>query len=75
MAKVHAHRFRHSFAHDWKAHQGSNEGLMGIGGWSSSKMAEHYGKIARANRALAEQQRLMLGTEAAVGAGDRLRTQ
>ena len=64
VAKVHAHRFRHSFAHDWKSNQGSNEGLMGIGGWSSSKMVEHYGKIARANRALAEQQRLMLGMAA-----------
>jgi hypothetical protein len=34
---------------------------MATGGWSNSKMPEHYGKIARASRALAEQQRIMLG--------------
>lgn len=61
VARVHAHRFRHSYAHDWKVSQGSNEGLMATGGWSSSKMAEHYGKAARASRALAEQQQIMRG--------------
>jgi site-specific recombinase XerC len=59
VSKVHAHRFRHTYAHDWKVNQGSNEGLMATGGWSSSKMAEHYGKVARASRALAEQQQIM----------------
>ena len=61
IAKVHAHRFRHTYAHDWKLQDGSNEGLMATGGWSSHKMAQHYGQAARATRALAEQQRLMLG--------------
>jgi site-specific recombinase XerD len=60
VAKVHAHRFRHNFAHDWKTKQGSDEGLMAIGGWSSAKMAQHYGRSAREQRALAEQQNLML---------------
>lgn len=58
---VHAHRFRHHFAHDWKVKHGSDEGLMAIGGWSSDKMAHHYGRSARAQRALAEQQELILG--------------
>jgi hypothetical protein len=39
---------------------------MATGGWSSSKMAEHYGKAARASRALVEQQQIMLSR--AVGA-------
>ncbi|HEX5403951.1 MAG TPA: tyrosine-type recombinase/integrase [Pseudonocardiaceae bacterium] len=60
LAGVHAHRFRHNFAHEWKLRQGSDEGLMAIGGWSSNKMAQHYGEAARAQRALLEQQDLML---------------
>jgi site-specific recombinase XerD len=60
VAHVHAHRFRHNFAHEWKLRHGSDEGLMAIGGWASSKMAQHYGQSARALRALAEQQELML---------------
>lgn len=60
VANVHAHRFRHTYAHDWMINQGSNEGLMATGGWSSFKMVEHYGKVARASRALAEQQQIML---------------
>jgi site-specific recombinase XerD len=59
--RAHAHRYRHTYAHNWKLNQGSTEGLMATGGWSNSKMPEHYGKIARASRALAEQQRIMLG--------------
>lgn len=58
---VHAHRFRHNFAHAWKVRHGSDEGLMAIGGWSSEKMAHHYGRSARAQRALTEQQDLILG--------------
>lgn len=61
VARVHAHRFRHNFAHTWKVKHGSDEGLMAIGGWSSEKMAHHYGRSARAQRALAEQQDLILG--------------
>lgn len=57
---LHAHRFRHGFSHRWKLAGGSNEGLMTIAGWSSSKMAEHYGRAARTERALAEQSRLSL---------------
>jgi site-specific recombinase XerD len=62
VANAHPHRFRHTFAHTWKVRNGSSEGLMATGGWASDKMPEHYGKAARASRALAEQQRLMLGS-------------
>jgi site-specific recombinase XerD len=61
---LHAHRFRHDFSHRWKLAGGSDEGLMTIAGWSSMKMALHYGRAARTERALAEQQRLSLGDQA-----------
>lgn len=57
---LHAHRFRHDFSHRWKLAGGSDEGLMTIAGWSSMKMAQHYGRTARTERALAEQARLAL---------------
>jgi site-specific recombinase XerD len=57
---VHAHRFRHDFSHRWKLAGGSDEGLMTIGGWASPKMVQHYGRAARTQRALAEQDRLAL---------------
>jgi site-specific recombinase XerD len=61
---VHAHRFRHDFTHRWKRAGGSDEGLMYIGGWMSMKMVHHYGRAARAERALAEQDRLALADRA-----------
>ena len=64
VTQVFPHRFRHTYAHNWKYNQGSTEGLMATGGWASQKMAEHYGKAARASRGLAEQQKLMFGTAA-----------
>lgn len=57
---LHAHRFRHDFSHRWKLAGGSDEGLMTIAGWSSPKMAHYYGRVARTERALAEQSRLSL---------------
>lgn len=65
VTRVHAHRFRHNFAHAWKLKHGSDEGLMAIGGWASHKMAQHYGSSARAQRALTEQQDLILGEASA----------
>ena len=58
---LHPHRLRHDFSHRWKLVGGSDEGLMTIAGWTSEKMARHYGKSAQMERALAEQQRLALG--------------
>jgi len=55
---LHAHRFRHDFSHRWQDAGGSEHGLMLIAGWSSTKMARHYGKQAAAQRALAEQARI-----------------
>ncbi|WP_029535529.1 tyrosine-type recombinase/integrase [Saccharopolyspora spinosa] len=53
-----AHRFRHDFSHRWQDVCGSEDGLMMIAGWSSTKIARHYGKQAAARRALNEQARL-----------------
>lgn len=48
---LHAHQFRHSFAHQWLA-QGGNEGdLQRIAGWSSPQMLQRYGKSAADQRA------------------------
>jgi site-specific recombinase XerD len=55
---LHAHRLRHTWAHEWKLNGGSNEGMMALGGWSSERMAHHYGQSAQMTRALAEQQRM-----------------
>jgi site-specific recombinase XerD len=55
---LHAHRFRHDFSHRWQDAGGSEHGLMLIAGWSSTKMARHYGRQAAAQRALNEQQRI-----------------
>jgi site-specific recombinase XerD len=55
---VHPHRFRHDFSDRWQAAGGSEAGLMEIAGWSSTKMARHYGKVAKSRRALAEHARL-----------------
>jgi site-specific recombinase XerD len=57
---VHAHRFRHDFSHRWKLAGGSDEGLMTIAGWTTMKMAQHYGRAARTERALAEQRHISL---------------
>lgn len=64
---LHAHRFRHDFSHRWQSAGGSEHGLMLIAGWSSTKMARHYGKQAAAQRALAEQARLSLADNLACG--------
>lgn len=48
---LHAHMFRHSFAHMFLA-QGGNEGdLQRIAGWSSPQMLQRYGKSAADQRA------------------------
>jgi site-specific recombinase XerC len=58
VGNLHAHRFRHDFSDRWKAAGGTEESLMVIAGWSSTKMPRHYGKQAQARRALAEHDRI-----------------
>ncbi|WP_163505147.1 tyrosine-type recombinase/integrase [Fodinicola acaciae] len=48
---VHAHRWRHNFAHEWKLGGGDTGDLMLLMGWTSEEMARHYGASAAAERA------------------------
>jgi site-specific recombinase XerD len=61
VADVHAHRWRHSFAHEWKRAGGDTGDLMLLLGWASEDMPRHYGASAAAERAQETQQRLGIG--------------
>lgn len=61
VADVHAHRWRHSFAHEWKRAGGDTGDLMLVLGWTSEDMPRHYGASAAAERALETHQRLGIG--------------
>jgi len=58
---VHAHRWRHTFAHEWKRAGGDTGDLMLLLGWSSEDMPRHYGASAAAERAQEAHQRLGIG--------------
>ncbi|HEU4422787.1 MAG TPA: tyrosine-type recombinase/integrase [Pilimelia sp.] len=58
---VHAHRWRHSFAHEWKRAGGDTGDLMLLLGWASEDMPRHYGASAAAERAMETQQRIGIG--------------
>lgn len=49
--KVHAHQFRHTFAHEWVSGGGTEGDLMQLGGWKSRQMLDRYGRSAAAERA------------------------
>jgi site-specific recombinase XerD len=51
--RLHAHQFRHTFAHQWMASGGAEGDLMQLGGWKSRQMLDRYGKSAAAERARA----------------------
>ena len=58
---VYAHRWRHSFAHEWKLAGGDTGDLMVLLGWSSEEMPRRYGASAAAERAQQTQTRLGIG--------------
>jgi integrase/recombinase XerC len=58
---VHAHRWRHSFAHEWKLAGGDTGDLLLLLGWASEDMPRHYGASAAAERAMETQQRIGIG--------------
>ncbi|MET8090801.1 tyrosine-type recombinase/integrase [Micromonospora sp. NPDC005220] len=58
---VHAHRWRHNFAHEWKRAGGDTGDLMLLLGWTSEDMPRHYGASAAAERAQETQARLGIG--------------
>ncbi|WP_285688629.1 hypothetical protein [Actinoplanes sp. NBRC 103695] len=58
---VHAQRWRHSFAHEWKLAGGDTGDLMLLMGWSSEEMPRRYGASAAAERAQQVHVRLGIG--------------
>ncbi|MFR9803663.1 tyrosine-type recombinase/integrase [Pseudonocardia sp. RS010] len=58
---LHAHRFRHTFAHRWKASGGDEESLMRLAGWKSRQMVDRYGASAATERAREAHRRKGLG--------------
>ena len=58
MPDVHAHRWRRSFAHEWKLAGGDTADLMVLLGWLSEDMPRRYGASAAAERAMETQQRI-----------------
>jgi integrase len=59
--RVHAHRWRHSYAHEWKLAGGDTGDLMLLLGWTSDDMPRHYGASAAAERAQQVQSRMGIG--------------
>jgi integrase/recombinase XerC len=61
LSGVHAHRWRHNFAHQWKIAGGDTGDLMLLLGWTSEDMARHYGASAAVERAQQTQLRMGIG--------------
>jgi site-specific recombinase XerD len=58
---LHPHRFRHSFAHIWKAGGGDDDSLMRLAGWQSPAMLRRYGSSAADERPVAAHRKFSPG--------------
>lgn len=58
---INPHRFRHTWAHTFRAEGGSEGDLMYLAGWSSTAMAHRYGRSAASERAQETARALNLG--------------
>lgn len=58
---VHAHRWRHNYAHEWELAGGNTGDLMFLLGWIAEDMPRHYGASAAAERAQEIQARMGIG--------------
>jgi site-specific recombinase XerD len=59
--RMHPHRFRHTFAHDYLISGGQERDLKRLAGWSSDVMLERYGASAADMRAQAAARKLRRG--------------
>ncbi len=58
---LHAHRFRHTFAHAWLAAGGQERDLMRLAGWRSPEMLGRYAASTADQRAREAHKRMKLG--------------